>query len=157
MQVSEHQRSKALLQRIRGSFKMCEQRPLRDTLQPERPAADLFEAATTSNGLSASGPPNSIVFRSAAGCRSPTAHISATSRKETQILRGGLTPGSSRRAGGISPDLHQCVQLSHPTCLASAVLANIVRKSSCSPAATRRPQRDDILPLFMDVVMSAFR
>ena len=51
-----------------------------------------------------------------------------------------VTPGSSRGAGGLSPDLPRYVQLSHPTCVASAVLAHIARKSSCSPAATRRPQ-----------------
>src|ERR1035437_1131902 len=51
----------------------------------------LSKRATTSSGLSASGPPNSIVLRSAAGCRRATAQISGTSREETQLI--GLVPG----------------------------------------------------------------
>jgi hypothetical protein len=42
--VSEHQRRKALLHRIRGSLKLREQRRFRDMFQPERSAADPFEA-----------------------------------------------------------------------------------------------------------------
>src|SRR6266487_4595042 len=77
---------RTFLQRIRCSLKLREQHRFRDMFQPERPAADFLEASHDLKGVRASGPPNSIVFRLAAGCRSATAQISATSRKETQLI-----------------------------------------------------------------------